>query len=86
VPVRKRPLGDHDVQIVANLLDRISSASGVAPPATVRSTRDSCVCLAGIVAAVERHKAAEWMRGCEVWLYRGAWQEWEPDKIEMAVP
>jgi len=26
------------------------------------------------------------MRGCEVWLYRGAWQEWEPDQIEMAVP
>src|SRR5690606_5923581 len=23
---------------------------------------------------------------CEVWLYRGAWQEWEPEQIEMAVP
>lgn len=22
----------------------------------------------------------------EVWLYRGAWQEWEPHQIEMAVP
>jgi glucosamine-6-phosphate deaminase len=21
-----------------------------------------------------------------VWLYRGAWQEWEPERIEMAVP
>lgn len=27
-----------------------------------------------------------WFRGCEVWLYRGAWQEWEPERIEMAVP
>ena len=26
------------------------------------------------------------LRICEVWLYRGAWQEWEPEKIEMAVP
>ena len=26
------------------------------------------------------------MSAAEVWLYRGAWQEWEVEKIEMAVP
>jgi glucosamine-6-phosphate deaminase len=26
------------------------------------------------------------MKGCVVWLYRGAWQEWGPHEIEMAVP
>ena len=26
------------------------------------------------------------MKQCVVWLYRGAWQEWEPHQIEMAVP
>ena len=26
------------------------------------------------------------MLACEVWLYRGAWQEWGIDEIEMAVP
>ena len=29
---------------------------------------------------------AEWARHCQLWLYRGAWQEWGPDLIEMAVP
>ncbi len=26
------------------------------------------------------------MKQCTLWLYRGAWQEWEPEQIEMAVP
>ena len=26
------------------------------------------------------------MKDCWVWLYRGAWQEWDIDQIEMAVP
>ena len=36
--------------------------------------------------AIEVVKAEPWFNDCEVWLYRGAWQEWEPEKIEMAVP
>ena len=28
----------------------------------------------------------DWFKDCEIWLYRGAWQEWEPEQIEMAVP
>jgi glucosamine-6-phosphate deaminase len=43
-----------------------------------------------IVRALERLRddPAErgWMSRCEVWLYRGAWQEWSPEEIEMAVP
>ena len=31
-------------------------------------------------------RSQDWFRQTEVWLYRGAWQEWEPEKIEMAVP
>ena len=36
--------------------------------------------------AVNRLKKKEWMKDCWVWLYRGAWQEWDIDQIEMAVP
>ena len=28
----------------------------------------------------------DWYQLCEVWLYRGAWHEWEPHEIEVAVP
>ncbi len=44
------------------------------------------VCLAAILAAIERVKDRPWFEHCEVWLYRGAWEEWEPEQIEMAVP
>ena len=26
------------------------------------------------------------MKDCYIWLYRGAWQEWDIEDIEMAVP
>jgi glucosamine-6-phosphate deaminase len=44
------------------------------------------VCLAAILQAFSRVRGEPWFAGCEVWLYRGAWQEWEPERIEMAVP
>ena len=31
-------------------------------------------------------KDEEWMKNCRVWMYRGAWAEWEMDHVEMAVP
>jgi glucosamine-6-phosphate deaminase len=36
--------------------------------------------------ALEIVKKDDWAADCEVWLYRGAWQEWEPEQIDMAVP
>jgi len=44
------------------------------------------VCLGAIFAALERLKNEQWMNECDLWLYRGAWQEWGVDEIEMAVP
>lgn len=36
--------------------------------------------------AIEAVKGQPWFKDCQVWLYRGAWQEFEPHEIEMAVP
>ncbi|MEQ8808880.1 MAG: glucosamine-6-phosphate deaminase, partial [Imperialibacter sp.] len=44
------------------------------------------VCLDAILQAVDRMKGEKWMDDCRVWLYRGAWQEWEIENIDMAVP
>ena len=38
------------------------------------------------MAALQRVKDHPWFEHCEIWLYRGAWEEWEPEQIEMAVP
>ncbi len=84
--VRKRPLGEDDVRIVADLLERVRphqvySAGDLSDPHGTHR-----VCLAAITGALGRLGDRPWMRECEVWLYRGAWQEWEPHEIEMAVP
>ncbi len=44
------------------------------------------VCIEAILAAVEQVKEEEWMKDCRMWLYRGAWMEWNLDMVDMAVP
>src|SRR5439155_20409231 len=55
--VRKRPLGDRDVQIIANLLDRIRPHQVYAAGDLSDPHGTHRVCLAGIVAAVQRQSA-----------------------------
>jgi len=84
--VVKESLGEADVQLIVDLLRRIEphqvyAAGDLTDPHGTHRT-----CLAAILAAVGRIKDDPWFDDCEVWLYRGAWQEWEPHEIEMAVP
>jgi glucosamine-6-phosphate deaminase len=84
--VRKKPLGEQDVQIIIDLLEEVQphqiyAAGDLSDPHGTHRT-----CLTAIQQAVERVGSQSWFDPCEVWLYRGAWQEWEPEKIEMAVP
>ncbi len=44
------------------------------------------VCLDAVLAAIDEIKDEDWMKDCRIWMYRGAWAEWEIDHIEMAVP
>jgi len=46
------------------------------------------VCLQAIFKAIEQLEQQEkkWLKACEVWLYRGAWQEWSIEQIDMAIP
>ncbi len=84
--VKKKPLGEQDIQIIVDLLEtvkphQIYAAGDLSDPHGTHR-----VCLAAIFKAIERLKKRSWMKGCYVWLYRGAWQEWDIDQIEMAVP
>src|SRR5260370_681830 len=51
-----------------------------------RSFAGCLVWVAAIIKAIDRVKSKTWFKDTEIWLYRGAWQEWEPGQIEMAVP
>jgi glucosamine-6-phosphate deaminase len=84
--VKKNPLSEKDVEIVKELLlkiepDRIFVAGDLADPHGTHK-----VCLDAVLAAIDEVKTRKWMQNCRIWMYRGAWAEWEMDHIEMAVP
>lgn len=84
--VKKNNLGEEDIEIISNLITKIKphqiyAAGDLADPHGTHK-----VCLDAIFAAIEKLKPNPFMSDCWVWLYRGAWHEWEPQEIEMAVP
>ena len=44
------------------------------------------LCLDAITAALQQVRRESWFKDCYVWFYRGAWEEWEIEQIDMAVP
>lgn len=84
--VRKKPLGNADIRIVADLLKQIKPHQVYAAGDLSDPHGTHRVCLAAILKALGRVKKETWFKDCQVWLYRGAWQEWGVDEINMAVP
>ncbi|WP_281234931.1 glucosamine-6-phosphate deaminase [Flavobacterium gelatinilyticum] len=84
--VKKNNLGEADIQIMCDIIERIKphqiyAAGDLADPHGTHK-----VCLDSLFEALKRLKHKSFMDDCWVWLYRGAWHEWEPYQIEMAVP
>jgi glucosamine-6-phosphate deaminase len=84
--VQKAPLGRKDIEITKELIEQIKphqiyAAGDLADPHGTHK-----VCLDAIMEAVSELKHKNFMKDCWVWLYRGAWAEWEIHEIEMAVP
>ncbi len=88
--IKKGPLTEADCTIVRQLLEQIQPhemfvAGDLADPHGTHR-----VCLDAVLAALDqlRHTDAweRWLKDCRIWMYRGAWMEWEVDLIEMAVP
>lgn len=86
--VKKRPLDEEDVQIIIDLLDKLKPQQIYAAGDLSDPHGTHRVCLEAIYRAIDYFidNKAEWIKDCWVWLYRGAWQEWEIEEIEMAVP
>lgn len=86
--IEKNPMGEEDVLLTVDLLRRIKPqqiycAGDLADPHGTHK-----VCLDVVFEALRRIKEAgdEWIKDCWLWLYKGAWQEWNIEEIEMAVP
>lgn len=84
--VRKKPIGPDDIAITVKLLEevrphQIYAAGDLSDPHGTHR-----VCLAAVFGGMRELADRDWAKDCELWLYRGAWQEWEPHEIDMAVP
>lgn len=84
--VKKNNLSEADIKIMCDIIERIQphqiyAAGDLADPHGTHK-----VCLDSLFEALKRLKTKSYMDDCWVWLYRGAWHEWESYQIEMAVP
>lgn len=86
--IEKLPVGEADVEIVSHLLDKIRPhqiyvAGDLADP---HGTHRKCTDV--VLAAINETKQnnARWLENCRIWMYRGAWAEWDIENIQMAVP
>jgi glucosamine-6-phosphate deaminase len=84
--VKKNPISDKDIQITVDLLRKIKPHQVYAAGDLSDPHGTHRVCLNAIFSALEVIKSDDWAKDCWVWLYRGAWQEWDVNEIEMAVP
>jgi len=80
------PISEKDVEIIQNLIEEVKphqifAAGDLADPHGTHK-----VCLDAIFQAVDNVKDEDYMNDCWLWLYRGAWHEWDIHEIEMAVP
>ncbi len=84
--VKKKPLSDKDVKIVVDMMRKyephqIFAAGDLSDPHGTHR-----VCLEAVLMALDEVKKDKWMDDCYVWLYRGAWQEWDIAEVDMSVP
>ena len=86
--IEKNPMSEDDVRLTMQLLQEIKPhqifcAGDLADPHGTHK-----VCLDVVIESLKRLRAQKenWVSDCWLWLYKGAWQEWNIEEIEMAVP
>ena len=86
--IEKAPLSKSDIDNTVALLKKIKPhqifcAGDLADPHGTHK-----VCLDVVLKALNQIKqdGDEWIKDCWMWLYKGAWQEWNIEEIEMAIP
>ncbi|MCK9303226.1 MAG: glucosamine-6-phosphate deaminase [Bacteroidales bacterium] len=83
---KKNDLSDADIKLIVNLLcevkpHQIYAAGDLSDPHGTHK-----ICFDAILKALDMVKNEEWFKDCYLWMYRGAWQEWELCEVDMAVP
>ena len=84
--IKKGQLTDADISLIVDLLRRIRpnqiyAAGDLADPHGTHRT-----CMEALLEAIDIVRDDDWMTDCHLWLYRGAWMEWDLGMVDMAVP
>ncbi|MBO5732085.1 MAG: glucosamine-6-phosphate deaminase [Alistipes sp.] len=84
--IKKGELTDADIDIIIELLRKVRphqiyAAGDLADPHGTHRT-----CMEALLQALERTQDDDWREECHLWLYRGAWMEWNLGLVDMAVP
>ncbi len=84
---KKNPPTDQDVELTLSLLQQIKPHQIFAAGDFADPNGTHIVCFRIILEAMKKLRATEeWTKDCWLWMYRGAWHEFETHEIEMAVP
>jgi glucosamine-6-phosphate deaminase len=86
--VEKKPMGEEDINLTVELLRKIKPQQVFCAGDFADPHGTHIVCFNVVLEALKRIKASGvvWVNDCWLWLYKGAWQEWNIEEIEMAVP
>ena len=84
--IKKNKPGSSDLKIMCDLIKlikphQIFAAGDLADPHGTHK-----VCIELLFDSLKKLKKLDFMKDCWVWLYRGAWHEWESYEVDMAVP
>ncbi|RYE17429.1 MAG: glucosamine-6-phosphate deaminase, partial [Sphingobacteriales bacterium] len=84
---QKNAVGEEDIRQTMELLQNIKPQQVYAAGDFADPNGTHIVCFNIVLEALRRLKATEdWVKDCWLWLYRGAWLEFDMHEIEMAVP
>ena len=84
--IKKGKLSDDDIEIVKALMREVKPHQIYAAGDLTDPHGTHRVCIEAVLRAFEEVKDDDWARKCHIWLYRGAWQEWDLAVADMAVP
>ncbi len=84
--VQKDPISKKDIKLTKDLINKVRphqifAAGDLADP---HGTHKKCLDI--LFKSLKKIKVEKYAKDCWVWLYRGAWLDWEIHEVEMAVP
>jgi len=83
----KLSVTDKDIELTIDLLQQVKPQQVFVAGDFADPNGTHIVCFNIVIEALRRLRQTEaWVEECWVWMYRGAWHEFKPYEIEMAVP